>query len=240
MRMVHYYLGLGLALALALVLTLVSGTFRGELPADLHLVLGLFTAVLSVATNTLLILFMIVTGRILKQAMQARDLGGEFLRELNLFFARRRAYPAAILSACAAAAAAVLGYGRFIGVPAAVHMLVGLGAVIGNLFTLSLGLASLRANQGLLDRAARELDRLDAASAPLPARAGEPAWRFSPGARWLIFSASAWGPYLYWSLVVWRGDFAQVPALFALLSLAASLLGLACACRSRVSSSRTD
>jgi hypothetical protein len=121
-----------------------------------------------------------------------------------------------------------------------VHVLVGLGAVIGNLFTLVLGLASLRANQGLLDRAARELDRLDALSAPLPPRAGEPAWRFSPGARWLIFSASAWAPYLYWSLVVWRGDFARVPMLFAVLSLAASLLGLACACRSRTSSSRTE
>ena len=236
MRMVHYYLALGLVLVPCLVVTLASGALHDG--SDRHLVLGLFTALLCLATNTLLILFMIVTGRILKAAMQARSLGAEFLGELNQFFARRQAYPAAILAAFAASAAAVLGYGRFIGVPPAVHVLVGLGALLANLAALALGVAALRRNQSLLDRAASELDRLDSAD---PSSAGDedgPPWRFSPATRWLIFAASAWGPYLYWSLVVWRGDFSRVAPLLPILCLAVSVLALVLAWYHRQASLR--
>lgn len=231
MRMVHYYLVMALVLAPCLALTLLSGMLRDG--SQHHLGLGLFTAVLCVATNTLLILFMIVSGRVLKAAVQARGLGGEFLLELNQFFARQRAYPLAILAAFAATAAAVLGYGRFIGVPAAVHMLVGLAAVLLNALVLGQGVRTLRANQVLLDRAAAELDRLDAARAPLPATSGGPQWSYTRRTRWLVFALSAWAPYLYWSLVVWRGAFERVSPLLLLLCALASLFGFWQAARRR-------
>src|SRR5262245_46175782 len=112
MRMVHYYLVLALLLVPCLLLTLLTGAFQDG--SERHLVLGIFTAVLAVATQTLLILFMIVSGRVLKAAMQSRELPPAFLAELNQFFAQRRAYPMAIFAAFAATAAAVLGYGRYI------------------------------------------------------------------------------------------------------------------------------
>jgi hypothetical protein len=229
MRMLHYYLALALVLAPCLLLTLQSGALQDG--SERHLALGLFTAVLCVATNTLLILFMIVSGRVLKAAMLARALSSEFLTELNQFFAQRRAYPLAILAAFAATAAAVLGYGRFIGVPSAVHVLVGLAAIVLNVLALVQGGRILRANQALLDRAAAELDRLDAAGAPVRAGAGEPQWAYSSRTRWLVFAASAWAPYLYWSLVVWRGAFERVSPLFLVLSALVSLFGLAQAVR---------
>ncbi|HZO08638.1 MAG TPA: hypothetical protein VFC77_04620, partial [Myxococcota bacterium] len=107
--MAHYYAGMALLTAPCLLLTLLTGIFRDD--SQRHLLLGFTTAILCVATNTLLILFMIVSGRVLKAASRSRDLGREFLAELNEFFARRSAYPVAILSAFVATAAAVLGYG---------------------------------------------------------------------------------------------------------------------------------
>jgi hypothetical protein len=89
MRMLHYYLALALVLAPCLLLTLQSGALQDG--SERHLALGLFTAVLCVATNTLLILFMIVSGRVLKAAMLARALSSEFLTELNQFAAPPRA-----------------------------------------------------------------------------------------------------------------------------------------------------
>lgn len=235
MRMLHYYLGLALVLAPCLLLTLLSGAFQDG--SQRHLGLGLFTAVLCVATNTLLILFMIVTGRVLKAAMHSRALAPVFLLELNQFFASRRAYPLAVFAAFAATAAAVLGYGRYVGVPAPVHMLVGLGAVLLNAFAIGQGVRTLRANQALLDRAVVELDRLDAAGPPLPPDAGEPLWSYPRRTRWLVFALSAWGPYLYWSLVVWRGTFARVSPLLLVLSALVSLFGLLQAVRARTASS---
>jgi len=233
MRMVHYYLAMALVLAPCLVLTLLSGVQDGS---ERHLTVGLFTAVLCVATNTLLILFMIVSGRVLRAAMLSRELGREFLEELNGFFARRRAYPLAILAAFAATVAAVLGYGRFIGVPSVVHVLVGLAALLLNAIALVNGGRLLRANQTLLDRAAAELDRLDAAGAPVRVEAGGPQWAYSSRTRWLVFAASAWAPYLYWSLVVWRGAFERVNPLLLVLSALVSLFGLAQAARARPAS----
>jgi len=234
MRMVHYYMALALVLAPCLLLTLLSGALQDG--SQFHLGLGLFTAVLCVATNTLLILFMIVSGRVLKAAMLSRTLPPEFLHELNQFFAHRRAYPLAVGAACAATAAAVLGYGRYIGVPAAVHVLTGLGAVLLNGLALAHGGRSLRANQVLLDRAAAELDRLDALGTPVQAEASGPQWAYSGRARWLVFALSAWAPYLYWSLVVWRGAFERVSPLLLVASALGSLFGLTQAARARPAS----
>ena len=231
--MVHYYLALALLLAPSLLATLASGILAAEGSAEIHLRLGFFTAILCVATSTLLILFMIVSGRVLKAAMRSRALSQDFLAELNQFFATKRSYPLAILAAFSATTAAVLGYGRFIGVPSPVHILAGLTAVVLNLYALGQGFHTLRANQGLLNRAAAELDRLDSAGVAPANDQGEPEWAYSLATRWLIFALSAWGPYLYWSLVVWRGDFGQVSPLFPWLTLALSALGLFLAWLSR-------
>jgi hypothetical protein len=117
-----------------------------------------------------------------------------------------------------------------------VHVCVGLAALVLNGHALAHGVRALRANQQLLDRAARELDRLDAAGAPVRSGAGEPQWSVGPSARWLVFALSAWAPYLYWALVVWRGAFGRVPPALPALCALVSLFGLAQAWRARASS----
>jgi hypothetical protein len=210
MRMVHYFLAAALLLVPALAWTLWTGLDHDASSA--HFNAGLFTAVLAVAAHTLLILFMIVTGRVLKEAMRARSLGSEFLEELNRFFARKSAYPLAILASFSIVAAAVLGNARRgFGISETWHIAVGVGAALLNLWTLWHEFRALRENQKLIDRTALALDRLDREQGmrdqdtelaiPDPRQA----------MRWgCILAVSAWFPYLYWALVNWRGDFSRV------------------------------
>ena len=231
MRMQHYYAVLAAVLVPSLLTTAMLGaTYDGS---QTHLAAGLLTAMLCVATNTLLILFSIVTGRVLRAAMKARPLGSELLDELNEFFEKKSAYPVALCAAALAVAAAVLGYGRFIGVPSAVHVVVGVVAVLANLWAIQLGFRALRRNQDVLDRATVELDRIDRELGPAPDEAGEIQWSYPATTRWLVFTASAWAPYLYWGLVVWRGSFERVPTPFLIGTAIASSSGLVLACLTR-------
>ena len=226
-RMVHYYTILAVLVVPALLATMATGIWFDGSTA--HLSVGLFTAILAVATQTLLILFMIVTGRVLRAAMQSRPLGPAFLAELNDFFASNRAYPAAGLAAVSIVAAGVMGYGhKALGWPSAVHMLLGLTAVGLNAWAVQLGFVTLRANQRLLDRTATELDRIDREE-PEAIEPEEPLDPRVASRRWVIAAFAAWAPYLYWGLIVWRGDFGRISLVFPAISALASAYAIACA-----------
>lgn len=178
---------------------------------DLHFKVALITAIGTVGAHSLLILFMILTGRILREAMRARELGGEFLAELNEFFSRKAAYPAAILGSVSIVVAGVLSMAQVeFGWSKSTHMLAGLAALLINLWAFSLELRSLRQNQELVDRVANELDRIDRdleAKGELPEDAPlEPEVLARGG---IIIGVSAWMPYLYWVFIEWRGDFSK-------------------------------
>ena len=209
MRMITY-LAAAIAVVLpALLLTAGLGIF-GQ--ADWHLKAGLVSAILTVGLHTLVILFMVVTGRILREAIRSRELPQDFLDELNTFFATGRGYPAAVFGALSIAAAAILGYGaEGLGLSPVVHMLSGLLALVVNLWAFSVEYAALRGNQSLVDRAAARLDLIDR---ELEARGELPEDEY-PDPRALVRSAlavaiAAWLPFLYWGLVVWRGSFERV------------------------------
>ena len=228
MRMSHYYMATALLLIPALLATLVSGAFSPGSGA--HMYLGLFTSMGCVLQSTLLILFMIVTGRVLRQAVALRNLPPPVLERLHEFFAHRATYPAALLAAFAAVAAAVLGHGEFIGVPVWVHMLTGLAACLVNLWTIGIGLRTLRGNQSLIDDAAHILDRIDAEMSEEEAEElpdGGVEWKFGPRTRWLIFAACAWLPYVYWGAIVWHGDFERISPLFSSGTAVVSALAFA-------------
>src|SRR5262245_58400914 len=104
--MVHYFAAFAALVVPALVWAAYTGFAGG---GESHVNAGLFAAVIAVLAHTLVILFVLVTGRVLKEAMATRPFPKAFLDELNEFFARKKAYPAAILGASATAAAAVLG-----------------------------------------------------------------------------------------------------------------------------------
>lgn len=209
MRMWKYFVLGASLLALALLATVVAGLVHDG--SSRHLWVGLFTVVLGVGVHTLVILFMLVTGRVLREAMRARGLGPEFLSRLNEFFARRSAYPLAALGAFSLVAAGVLGMSaRGFGISPAWHMLIGLATAGLNLWALQEEYRALRGNQHLVDEAAAELDAIDRATPPPPidpAEGGDPRAvpRFG-----LTLAVGAWLPYLYWALITWRGDFARV------------------------------
>jgi hypothetical protein len=210
MRMIHYF-GAGALLAVpALLLTMWLGLTGRSEP---HVLAGLVTAILVVGVHTLVILFMLVTGRVLREGMRTRELSKEFLVELNDFFARRKAYPVALFGALSIVIAGVLGQaGPALGFSPTVHMLAGLAAVVLNLWAFTLEARALRGNQVLLDRAATELDTIDR---ELALRGATPDYDAPPDAgrvarSALIIAFSVWLPYFYWALVVWRGAFEKV------------------------------
>jgi len=206
MRMVHYFLALALACVPALLATTVAGIFAHPK----HLMLGLSTGVLVILTHTLLIMFMIITGRILREAMRARPLGPEFLAELNDFFARKSAYPAAVLAAFLTVATGVLGYTyRGFGVSPAVHMSFGLATLVVNFWAFGVEYRAMRHNQVLVDKAAEELDRLDRESPPPPSTDADEYDPRKLERAGLIVAVSAWMPYAYWGAVEHRFDFAR-------------------------------
>ena len=214
MRMRHYFAAAALLLVPALLAVLLSGFFHDA--SERHLWTGLLTAVLGVAVHTLVILFMLVTGRVLREAMRARALGPEWLAELNRFFSERRAYPMAVLGAFSLVAAGVLGMtARGFGISPAWHMLVGVLAVFANLWALSEEYRALRSNQSLIDRVAAELDRMDRDAAergvaPGPESASPESDAKAVARLGLTLLVGSWLPYLYWALITWRGDFARV------------------------------
>lgn len=229
MRMVHYYAVLAFLVGPALLITAGTGIWF-QPGSDTHLSVGLFAALFALAAQTLVILFMIITGRVLRAAMETRPLDPAFLTELNAFFAHKRAYPVAVLSALAVTAAAVLGYGqRAFGAPAAVHVLLGLGAILFNLWALQSGYRTLLENQELLDRTARELDRIDRESPESVTAAEDELDPEGASRRWVLAALCAWLPYLYWVFIEWRGDFSAVHPLFPLLTAAFCSYALLCA-----------
>lgn len=206
--MTHYFAAALFVVAPALLLTTWLGV-SGQV--DLHFKVALVTAIGTVGAHSLLILFMILTGRIIREAMRARELGDEFLEELNEFFSRKAAYPAAIFGSVSIVVAGVLSLAQVeFGWSKSTHMLAGLAALVINLWAFSLELRSLRQNQKLVDRVATELDRIDRAleaRGELPEDAPlDPAVLARGG---LIIGVSAWMPYLYWVFFEWRGDFSK-------------------------------
>ncbi len=209
MRMFHYLLGASVVAAPLLLGAATLGIFGYP---EWHLRVALVAAILCIGLHSLFIMFMIVTGRILREAVASRDLSQSFLDELNDFFARKSAYPAAVFAAMGIVAAGVLGYGaQGLGLPPALHWLAGLAALTFNLWALPVELRTLKDNQGLVDRAAAELDTLDAAiiagGGELPQDEEISAERIAYWAG--IVSFSIWMPYFYWAFVVWRGDFTK-------------------------------
>lgn len=226
MRMTGYFAAMA-AVALPALLWAAWTGLSGRL--EQHLPVALFAAVAMVALHSLLILFMIITGRVLREAMRSRPLGPSFLGELNAFFARKSAYPGALLAVLALVCAAVLGYGsRGFGISPLWHMATAVLALVVNLWAVSAEARALAANQVLLDRAARELDRIDREQVHQPPRereSDEPG--LAPRRLGLVLALSAWLPYLYWALVVWKGRFERVPVWpFALVSVAGCALWL--------------
>jgi hypothetical protein len=209
MRMIHYF---GAAAFLTIVALLASAWLGISGQLEVHFRVALVTAILAIGTHSLLILFMIITGRIIREAILHRDLPPEFLVELNQFFRRKKAYPAALLGAVSIVVAGVLGTAQSaLGLPPMTHMLAGVLALCVNFFAIVVETQAIFANQELVDRVAATLDEIDRELEQKgnPPADDEPDPRAKSRAAMAV-CLGAWVPYLYWGLVVWRGDFSKV------------------------------
>ena len=135
--------------------------------------------------------------------------------ELNEFFAKKSAYPAAIFAALSVVVTGVLGTAqRYYELPSAVHVGLGIGALALNFWALRVEGRAVLANMSLVDRAAAELDRIDRETPAEELRAREEEAleipRGEASRRWLLIGLSVWAPYFYWVLIPWRGDFSRV------------------------------
>jgi len=206
--MIHYFATLT---GLATILLLLA-TWAGLAGSPQHLYLGLSAAITAGATHSLVILFSIVSGRVLREAIRARKLDGALLDELNEFFAKKSAYPAALFAVLFIATAAVLGFANYgFGLNPMVHMIAGFVALIVNLWAFSVEGRAILANQDVLDRAAARLDELDRIARDEgedveyvdaePLNLKRVGWSLTLG---------SWLPYLYQVLILWKGDFGRV------------------------------
>ncbi len=189
MRMAHIFLAGALLLVPAMGWTACSGfTHDGS---QRHFWLGLLTASFGSAVHTLLILFVLITRRLLRAAPPAHASDAELL-------VRRRALPLAGLAALAMVAAGVLGNAaRGFGISPAWHWGAGLFAVCLNLWALREGYVTLLASQRFSDRVGEAVGREAPPSVAL--------------SRWsLSLAAAVWFPYFYWALFEHRGDFSRV------------------------------
>ncbi len=206
MRMSTYFLSGSIASILALLVSAGLG-FGGAL--SMHFKVALPAAILTVGAHTLLILFMVVTGRILREAVRCRDLPQDFLDELNLFFSGASAYPAAIFGSLSIAGAAVLAFGApVLGLPAATHWIAACLAVLLNMWALPVEYRALRRTQLIVDKAANALDQIDAEVPSIGDELLEQE-RTTPeglaqGA--MAVAIGAWLPYAYLIFIMGNGE----------------------------------
>ncbi|MCP3914322.1 MAG: hypothetical protein GY711_02065 [bacterium] len=210
MRMTHYFTALLVVTVPGLVLTAGSGI----LASPSHLLIGLPAAFLAIACHCMILLFTLVTGRVLREAQRNCGLGPEYLEEANEYFGTRAGYPAALIGSFSIVAAGVLGYGyRGLGIPPSVHTLTGVGAILLNVWAFGVGYKALGRNERLLDRAGRELDRKEAKLGAGGAARVEPEERVDPRRRssqGLKLAVAAWLPWLYKVWIMGDGDVTKV------------------------------
>ncbi len=211
MRMLHYTATL-VGLAFPALLIAAGLGFWGE--RQTHLSAGLLAAILCIAAHSVVILFMVITGRLLKEAMRTRPLPASFLAELNEYFGTRPGFPAALLGAFSTVIAGVLGHGaRAFDLSPYVHVTAGLLALAINLRCFAIGIQAVRRNQNLLDRAVAALDEIDEQRAASGSDQEE-APSEGPNARDFArlgfrLSLGASLPYLYILFIHNQGNFAR-------------------------------
>jgi hypothetical protein len=210
MRMSQYYLTLMILAVGGLFATATLG-IRGS---SLHLTLGLFTACLVVLLHSLVILFSLISSRLLREAHENCGLAPEFLKRSNHFFRERGGFFLALAGSFSIVAAGVLGYGeRAFGLSSEVHLLAGLAAMCVTVVAIPVELRALSRAEALLDEAKEYLDREDerrAERGQAPAGSDHRPYRDSPLAVACFVALAPLLIYLYQALIVWRGDFGRV------------------------------
>ena len=223
MRMSHYYYSL-MVLSIG---GLLATSIAGVMGSSLHLGLAIATAMIVVGMHSLVILFVLICSRVLREGQRYCGLGEDYLVRSNDFFRDRSGFYLALLGAFSIVAAGVLGYAeRGFGLPTGLHLGAGLGAMLLTFFAVPREIATLHAAERLLDEARRDLDQVDrerAARGQAPVDADHEPERDSLARTGLSIMTAPALVYLYRVVIVEHGDLARVNPL---LPAAVSLVGL--------------
>lgn len=191
-----------------------------------HRALALGGAILVLLTHSIVFVYMIGTGRTIKDAVRDLDLDPHYY-EVHKSYKWRTA-PWALLCALAVTATAVLGgLAARTSAGAWLHPLMGLATLLLHAFGLPAIWRAIGDNGRLLDRvASAAAARRSAAGAPggAPAVSGS---ALTPAGWSLVLAASAWLPWLYVRFVMGRALPAWPFAAASALALAAFALMLA-------------
>ena len=210
MRMSHYFL----SLAVLAVVGLLASALAGVAGWDLHLWIALPTAIVVVGMHSLVILFVLIGGRLLREGIQNCGLDPGFLQRNNAYFKRLSGLFLTIGGAFSIVAAGVLGYAeRAFSLPPEVHLLAGLGAAALTFVAIPNEYAALRTVEGLLDETRETLaeeDRKRAAQGLGPVDEAHVPYRDSQAHIGLFLVIAPLLVYLYRALIVWRGRFERV------------------------------
>lgn len=205
MRMSHYYLSLLVLSVGGLIVTALGGI----LGWSWHLSAALPTAAVVVGMHSLVIMFVLIGSRLLREASNNCGLGPEFLEASNLYFKRRHGLFLSLGGAFTIVAAAVLGYGnRAFNLPDDVHLIAGLLAAATTFVSIPFEYQTLKRVEGLLDRTRETLteeDRRRAAQGLGPVDEGHVPHKDSRAHTAMFIVIAPWCVYLYQLLIVWRG-----------------------------------
>jgi len=210
MRMSTYFMSL---LTLAVVGLIATAT-AGLTGSSMHLMLGLGTAFVVVGLHSMVILFMLICARLLREGHENCGLSATYLKRSNDFFREKGGFFLALAGAFSIVAAGVLGYSKHaFGIPAEVHLYTGLFAMLITFIGIPIELQALRNVEGLLDEARVLLDREDevrATRGEAPLGSDHQPYKDSPrGIAGFVLIVPVL-IYLYQGLMVWHGDFTQV------------------------------
>lgn len=210
MRMSTYYLVLlGLS-----ILGLVATALAGVLGTPVHLTIALPTAILTVLTHSMVVVFILIGTRLVREGVDNCGLSKDFLARSNTYFKELTGLFLSIGGAFSIVAAAVLGYGnRAFGFPPEVHLLAGLAAAGVTLVAIPYEVGALRRMERLLDETRETLakeDELRAAEGLPAVDADHVPYKDSPAHIGAFIAISPMCVYLYQLLVLWRGDFSRV------------------------------
>ncbi len=210
MRMSHYFL----SLAVLAVGGLLATALAGVAGSDLHLWIALPTAIVVVGLHSLVIMFVLIGGRLLREGINNCGLDPSFLTRNNAYFKSLSGLFLTIGGAFSIVAAGVLGYAeRAFSIPPEVHLIVGIGAAVITFLALPREYRALRTVEALLDETRLTLaaeDSQRAAEGLGPVDEDHVPYRDSQAHIGLFLITAPLLVYLYRALIVWRGRFERV------------------------------
>jgi hypothetical protein len=160
------------------------------------------------------ILFMLISSRLLREGHENCGLSPEYMQRSNDFFRERGGFVLVLGGALSIVVAGVLGYTeRAFSIPSEVHLVMGLVAMLLTFVAAPVELSALRKAEALLDEAREVLDREDAARAARgegPVDSDHQPYKDSPKGIATFLLVAPLLVYFYRALIVWRGEFSLV------------------------------